>query len=159
MTISEDFLLSIASLAIALIGFSGVVIALGRRGQGQWSPAEMLQLRTLVEPSVVSFLGAFVPILLGLLITNQELLWRASNLLLASFHLVGFFAFVIRGSHAGISPTHKFMASLFLFILCFQLASVVIFSDHLELAFALSLIYGLCAGVHNFYLLLFYPSD
>ena len=66
MNITEDFLLGIASISIALIGFSGVVIALGRRGQGKWTPSEMLQLRTLVEPSIVSLLGAFVPILLGL---------------------------------------------------------------------------------------------
>ena len=68
---TEGFLLGIASIAIALIGFSGVVIALGRRGEGKWTPSEMLQLRTLVEPGIVSLLGAFVPILLGLLFLNE----------------------------------------------------------------------------------------
>ena len=159
MNITEDFLLGIASISIALIGFSGVVIALGRRGQGKWTPSEMLQLRTLVEPSIVSLLGAFVPILLGLLILNADVLWKTSNTILVALHLAGFFTFVIRGSNSGITFTHKIMVSLFIVILLFQIANIFSYVAYLELAFALSLLYGICAGVHNFYLLLFYQSE
>ena len=120
MNITEDFLLGIASISIALIGFSGVVIALGRRGQGEWTPSEMLQLRTLVEPSIVSLLGAFVPILLGLLTLNSDLLWRTSNTILVVLHLAGFFAFVIRGSDSGITFTHKIMVTIFIVFALFS---------------------------------------
>lgn len=156
---TEGFLLGIASIAIALIGFSGVVIALGRRGEGKWTPSEMLQLRTLVEPSIVSLLGAFVPILLGLLFLNEESLWRTSNALLAVFHLVGFSAFIVRGSSSGVTSTHKIMVTIFILILLFLLASIFNYTPYHELAFGLSLLYGICTGVHNFYLLLFYPSE
>ena len=159
MNISEDFLLSIASISIALIGFSGVVIALGRRGQGEWTPSEMLQLRTLVEPSIVSLLGSFVPILLGLLALGADALWVISNLLLMALHLIGFSAFIIRGSKSGVTFTHKIMLTVFVLISIFQIVAIFSYVEYLELAFALSLVYGLCAGVHNFYLLLFYQSE
>ena len=84
MNLTEDFLLNVASISIALIGFSGVVTALGRRGEGRWTASELLQLKTLVEPSIVSLLGAFVPITLGLIIQNSEVLWRVSNAMLLS---------------------------------------------------------------------------
>lgn len=38
MGITDEFLIGIASISIALIG-SGVVTALGRRGEGSWTPA------------------------------------------------------------------------------------------------------------------------
>lgn len=159
MNITESFLLGVASLSIALIGFSGVVIALGRRGEGRWTPSEMLQLKTLVEPSIVSMLGAFVPILLGLLAINEDVLWRVSNTILVALHLGGFSAFVIRGTKSGITFTHKIMLTIFIVILVFQLACITNYLSYHELAFALSLLYGICAGVHNFYLLLFYSSE
>ena len=66
MILSEEVLMGFAGVAVALIGFSGVVMALGRRGAGDWSQAELLQLRTLVEPSIITLIAAFVPITLAL---------------------------------------------------------------------------------------------
>jgi len=49
---------TMAEIAIALIGFSGVVTALGPRREGRWTPSERLRLRTPVEPSAFSLVGA-----------------------------------------------------------------------------------------------------
>lgn len=81
--ITEDTLHSIAAIAVALIGFSGVVTALGPRGEGRWTASELLQLRTLVEPSIVSLAGAFLPIGLGQLVSEPDAVWKISNGLLA----------------------------------------------------------------------------
>ena len=155
MIITDEFLVGVAGIAVALIGFSGVVAALGRRSEGRWTPSELLQLRTLVEPSIVSLLGAFAPIVLGLAIHNSDVLWRSSNALLLSFHLVGFTAFLVRGSSSGVEVSHKIMTSIFLLIALFQLASIFNWLPLHQLAFSLSLIYGIFVSVHNFYLLLF----
>ena len=155
----DELLIGVASIAIALIGFSGVVTALGRRGEGKWTPSELLQLKTLVEPSIVSLLGAFVPIVLALSISDTDILWRTSNGLLVSLHLVGFVSFLIRGSQAGVELSHKIMLIIFLLILFFQLGSIFNLVSSHQQAFTLSLIYGIAAGVHNFYLLLFYNDD
>ncbi len=79
MNLSEEILMGVAGISIALIGFSGVVTALGRGGTGRWSPSEMLQLRTLVEPSIIILLAAFVPSTLMLVTDNAEIVWRVAN--------------------------------------------------------------------------------
>lgn len=119
----------------------------------------MLQLKTLVEPSIISLLGAFAPIVLGLAIQNSDVLWRGANALLLFMHFIGFASFIARGSKSGVELSHKIMLAIFFLIVFFQLGSIFNLVASHQLAFALSLIYGVCAGIHNFYLLLFYSGD
>ena len=155
MNLSEDTLLAVAGLAVALIGFSGVVTAIGRRGEGRWTPTEMLHLRTLVEPSAITLFGAFVPIIVGLLVGDIELKWRISNALLLAAHLVGFSLFLTRGAASELYLSHKIMSAIAILIFCYQLGSIFgLVSSH-QVAFALCLLLGIGVGVHNFYLLLF----
>jgi len=48
-TLSDSTLIGIAQLAVALVGFGGVVAVLGRRAKREWEPEETLQLPTMVE--------------------------------------------------------------------------------------------------------------
>ena len=111
MNLSEEILIGVAGISIALIGFSGVVTALGRGGTGRWSPSEMLQLRTLVEPSIIILLAAFVPSTLMLVTDNAEIVWRAANGILFGGHCLGVGAFLYRGSNTPILISHKIMIS------------------------------------------------
>jgi len=155
MDLTEDTLLAVAGLAVALIGFSGVVTALGRRGEGKWTPTEMLHLRTLVEPSAITLFGAFIPIVVGLIVGDVDLKWRISNGLLLSAHLVGFSLFLIRGATSELYLSHRIMSAITIFIFCYQLGSIFgLVSSH-QVAFSLCLLLGIGVGVHNFYLLLF----
>lgn len=155
MFISEDVLMAMAGLSVALIGFSGVVSALGRRGQGQWTPVEMLQLRTLLEPGLNTLFGAFVPIVLALVISDEALLWRVANGVLLGSGLVCFSLFWLRGAATKVLPSQMFMTAIAVLIFSVQVFSVFnIFSNH-ALAYALGLMLGLAVSVHNFYLLLF----
>jgi len=155
MILSEDFLLAVAAIAISLIGFSGVVTALGRRGEGKWTTLERLQLQTLVEPSLVALFGAFSPIVVGLAVPDQEMVWRISNGILLVFHVVAFGLFLVRSKEAVILRSHKLLSVLTCVVLLFQLSSVLNLTVYHQLAFAISLLLGIGVGVHNFYLLLF----
>lgn len=159
MNISEDFLIAIASIAITLIGFSGVVTALGHRGEGKWSQSEKLQLLTLVEPSLVALFGAFIPIIGGLVIEDQNLLWRTSNGLLLFMHIVGFGSFLKRGRSASVHISQHMMSVVTIAILLFQVFSIFGLTTHHELAFAFSLLLGISVSVINFYLLLFVSNE
>jgi hypothetical protein len=50
----------IAEVAVALAGFSGVVVALGRRSGGAWASSDKTRLRTMLD---LSFLAAFLAIM------------------------------------------------------------------------------------------------
>jgi hypothetical protein len=159
MNLSEDVLLAIAGLCVALIGFSGVVTALGRRGEGTWTSSEMLQLRTLVEPSVIALFGSFVPIVLSLVIADDILKWRTANGLLLAGHVVGISLFWFRGAASNVFFSHRIMTVISILIMLFQVGSPLNLIPWHELAFALSLLLGVSVSVHNFYLLLFERDD
>lgn len=159
MTLSEDFLFAVASIAIALIGFSGVVTALSTRHRGEWSSAERLQFVTLVEPSIASLAGAFVPILIGLITLDHDTIWRLSNAVLLFVHGIGFSLFWIRGVKSEVVFSQKIVTGICMPIFLFQAVSIIGMTSHHELAFALSLLLGIFISVHNFYLLLFPASE
>ena len=48
-----ELLTAIIEASIALLGFSGLVIALGRRSSGEWSPIEKVRLALLLTIGVV----------------------------------------------------------------------------------------------------------
>ncbi len=159
MILSEEVLVGVAGIAITLIGFSGVVTALGRRDTGLWSPEEMLQLRTLVEPSIVSLFSAFVPLSLGIVIANDEVVWRTANGACFIAHFVGIAAFVRRGSTGMVHTSHKVGFSISVIIMLAMLAGMFSPLKWTQLTFFLGMLLGIGVSVHNFYLLLFPASE
>ena len=155
MNLSEDILMDIAAIAIALIGFSGVVTALGRRGSGRWSPSEALQLRTLVDPCIVTLIAAFVPIGLGLVTANAEVIWRASNAVVFVGHVLGFAAFLRRGSTDTVLLSQKIWSAITVAVLLGALSSSLGLHGWHQLSFLLGLALGIGVSLQNFYLLLF----
>jgi hypothetical protein len=155
MNLSEEVLMGVAGVAIALIGFSGVVTALGRRGSGKWSPAETLQLTTLVNPCIVTLYAAFVPIGLGLVTADAEIIWRASNAAVFVGHTSGFAAFLRRGSKDTILLTQKIWSAITVVVLLATLTSSLgLFRWH-QFTFFLGLVLGIGVSLQNFYILLF----
>ena len=83
-----ETLIGIASLAIALAGFSGVVVAFGSRRQGAWLPGDRLRLGFLIEASFTA--TGFSLISLVLLYSIPETpsqAWRISSGLWAAYML------------------------------------------------------------------------
>lgn len=159
MDLSEDVLVGIAGVSIALIGFSGVVTALGRRGTGKWSPSETLQLRSLVDPCIVTLYALFVPIGLGLVTENTEIIWRVSNFTVFIGHSLGFTAFLRRGSADTILLIHKIGAAITVVMLLGTLGSSLDLLPWHQFTFYLGLVVGIFVSLQNFYLLLFPAND
>ncbi len=84
---------TIAEIAIALTGFSGVVVALQSRGLGGMSSRARFFLTALLYWSLGTVFLAFTPRLLASF--GPEVAWRVSHGLFALFHL-GVFVWVIR---------------------------------------------------------------
>lgn len=156
---SEQALMGITGIAIALIGFSGVITTLGRRGKSNWTAQEVLQLRTLIEPSIVVMFGAFIPLIVGFFTQNQEILWRVSNGILLSVNLVIHILFWIRRSITEVHLSQKFMTVLSVLIYLILISSIFNLSIYHELAFILCLLMNIGVSVNNFYLLLFDTGD
>ena len=87
---------AIAGIAIALMGFTGIVVVLGGRSGREWTPVETISVRTLLETSVTALFGSFLPILLAYVWESEGGVWRLSNALLAAGHLANMVAYLER---------------------------------------------------------------
>ncbi|NIP54263.1 hypothetical protein GWN42_22125 [candidate division KSB1 bacterium] len=157
MTVSDEVLVGVAGIAITLIGFSGVVTALGRRDAGRWSPQEIFQLRTLVEPSIASLFSAFVALSLNIVIANEEVIWKIANGVCFVAHSVGITLFVRRGSTGGLGLNVSYKVGFFISMIVMLAMLIGMFSPSKwsQLTFLLGLSLGIYASLHNFYLLVF----
>jgi len=91
----EGTLLTLAEIAIAFAGFSGVVSVLGRRASGSWLPEDRLRLSWLLENSFLAFFGSLLPIGLYSFDRSQGVAWAwASGFLAVSLVAVNAIALV-----------------------------------------------------------------
>lgn len=152
---SQELLSAIGAVAVALAGFSGVAVILGRRSRGGWSATERLRLRTLVEPSLVALFGSFLPGTIRLASQSDVLVWRLSNGALGLLGLAAVAAFIVRSRTA--TPTTGQRVLLVLAILgvgAHLLVAGGVLSPA-ELIFVLGLLVALVVAAYNFLLLLF----
>ncbi|MGK0224129.1 MAG: hypothetical protein ACI9ON_003378 [Limisphaerales bacterium] len=161
LNLNEEVLMAIAQIAIALIGFGGVVVTLGRSESGRWSSAERLQLRTLVEPSIMVLSGSFIPLVVSLADFQSETVWRVSNGLLFCFHAIAHGLFLIRGLKYdnAVVLSQRMIGTVGIFIYASLIASACALIAYHQLTFLIGLLYGLFVSVHNFYLLLFRSDE
>jgi hypothetical protein len=75
-------------VSIAIAGFSGIVVVLGRRQAGEWTPAERLRLRGLLNASFAPMgLSGLALILLASEVPSEKV-WRCSSGLYAVLYAV-----------------------------------------------------------------------
>lgn len=72
----SDALTAIIEASIALAGFSGIVVAVGRRSEGEWRPQEDLRLVNLLVSSFTALLVALLGVLLLLTSLPPTTSWR-----------------------------------------------------------------------------------
>jgi len=78
-------LLGIASVAIAISGFSGVVAVFAGRGDGKWTAAERFRTKNMLILSLVACLLSFVPLTGELFRVPDRILWVSASFLMIAF--------------------------------------------------------------------------
>jgi hypothetical protein len=75
----EDLLIGIAEISIALTGFAGIVVVLGRRASGPWPLADQYHLRSLIENGLLAVLAALLPFAVLQHTNDPSIIWRVSS--------------------------------------------------------------------------------
>ncbi len=75
---AEGILTTLAEVAIAIAGFSGIVVALQNRTV-DWSETDKLRFSALLQVSFASVFFSFVPIVLYLMHPSEPFVWRWSS--------------------------------------------------------------------------------
>ena len=151
----EILLQTVGTVAVSFVGFSGIVAVVGREGTGAWSPAERLQFRTLVEPSLIALFGSLLPGLFQLAFQSEAVVWRLSNGVLALLGLAGSAAFIVRSRSASTTTGQWILLILSLLGIGAVLLAALGALTQYELIFVVSLVFALVVAAYNFLLLLF----
>jgi len=151
----EAILIAISQVAVAFIGFTGVVSVLGRRNQGSWTPEERLQLRVLVEVSLTALFGSLAPFLFAELFNADNTVLMVSNGLLGALHASNFVAFSLRTRSAAPTKTQRILGFVGILTILAHLIAAFGLVDWLGFVLIFGLIQQLVVASHNFVLLLF----
>ena len=114
-----DTLHTIAQVAMTLIGFSGIVIAIGDRAVSKWTPEEWLRFFSLIQPTLTAFFCSFAPILVAYLVADTDTIWRVSNAILGVAHSMGVAAFFANPKKAKITPGQRVNGAIGLLVFVF----------------------------------------
>ncbi len=87
----ESALLALAQVAVGLIGFSSVLVALSGE-PAKWSALDSFRIRGMPGNSMGLLLLSVIPFLLSFLGTADSLVWRCSAGLVAAFLAIGMLA-------------------------------------------------------------------
>lgn len=81
----SDLPQTIAEVAVAILGFTGVVAFLGQRAHGAWRTVDLFRLNQLLAAGIAALLFAFLPILLFKLGASEPASWRISSGLMSVY--------------------------------------------------------------------------
>jgi len=84
----DSALLALSQVAVGLIGFSSVLVALSG-APGTWSALDSFRIRGMLANSICLLLLSLVPFLLSFLGVEDQLVWRCSAGLVAVFLIIG----------------------------------------------------------------------
>ena len=111
---SHDILVLVAELAVAVAGFSGVVVALERRSVADWSRGEQRHLRILLQVSALAIIFSLFPLILRRGI-DVPAFWSIALSVYGIAHVADVSTFLFRPvpGESQIPPTIGFALALF----------------------------------------------
>jgi hypothetical protein len=96
---NEGVLYALAEVAVALAGFSGLVVVFRFQGVRRWSPMELRMLWLLIGDSFLVLLFSLLPVPLSLFGWSASLIWSVCPALLGTWFFLGS-GLAIRGDRA-----------------------------------------------------------
>ncbi|MEH6502621.1 MAG: hypothetical protein V7682_01835 [Cycloclasticus sp.] len=89
---STDLMLAISQIAVGLAGFSAIIVTLNPKPIRDWDKTDQLNLRLLIQISIIVILFSVLPFLLSVTLNKAET-WKYALLIYGVIHLAdaGFF--------------------------------------------------------------------
>ena len=104
MVSPADFLLTLAEISIAFVGFSAIVIVFRRFGAGPGSAFQNLQVSIIIEMGLLALLLSLLPLLLSMFPIDEITSWRLASLLFSMVSVLLIATYSRRRSHVQIPP-------------------------------------------------------
>ncbi len=109
-----EVLFSLAQVAVALAGFSAIVVLFGRGESGRWRRAQADRFHGMVVHAMVAVLFCLLPLLIGVFTADRTIIWNLSSALLG-VEIVGHVSAVLFMSSTVGARVRSFIAIGYLF--------------------------------------------
>jgi hypothetical protein len=129
MMSEQDYLMTVAQIAIAIAGFSSIVEALSTRHMQYWADAERYNYRILLQVSAMALFFALLPMILVQL-WNESVTWRVAVFVYGVFHLADIGSFVLK-LPSGTPGFVKITITIGLTIACSQVYIAIVNQENL----------------------------
>jgi hypothetical protein len=152
---------TIAEIAIALTGFTGIVTVLGRRGRGDWSARDLFRVKALLYWSLSTMFLAFLPTFLLGLGEVVAAPWRVAHGVFACFHSAVFVWFFREVGRTGTRLSRFAYSSLVigaLVLFAEILVACGLFQEQAPSLYLLALLWFLYLAAGSFAMILFDPE-
>ena len=107
-----DLLNTLAQIALGVLGFTGVVVALRQR-TSEWTQLEKISFQALVTTTSTALVGAILPQVIAILVEDQLMVWKYANLGIGILHLSNFVAIMRRAAFADIGADKRGRKGIF----------------------------------------------
>jgi len=158
---NPEILNTLAEIAIALVGFTGIVVALNHT-RGDWSEKQLIQFSALIGPSLTALGCCFVPTFIAYFITDTNSIWQLSNFVLGTLHLaniIPFFVMVKRSKSDPATLSQKINSVIGSLTILAHYVAAIGLTPYLEAIFIFGIMQQLGIGLLNFVLSLKYQED
>jgi hypothetical protein len=150
-----DEIRTLAEIAVALAGFTGIVVALERRSSSAHTGTNRARLRELLLASLGVVFFAFLPTLLAGAGVDDRWAYRASQVPFVAYHVLLMALFFRSASLTQLALTEWLPLPLALGTILLQLATAFgLLSNQLYVVYLLGLLWFLFIACINFVLLL-----
>ena len=150
---TPEILFSLAEVSIALVGFTGIVVALQQRSD--WSTSTAVRFSALVWPSVTALGACYIPELVSYFQSDADTIWRLSNGLLGVFHLANISAFALAIARSGTGVATRFqliLAVIGIATILAHFAAALGLTQMGQAIFIIGVLQQLGVGLYNFVL-------
>lgn len=145
---------AIPEVAITLVGFIGIVFALGHRPGTGWTDREWLQVYAMTAAPFTAFFCAFAPDVFATIVADPDQVWRLSNATLGLLHVANIFPFLLKMSSIRVTPGQRALAVVGGVLILGHFLAALGVVPWLEFVFIIGLLQQLVVGIFNFYLFL-----
>jgi len=152
-----DILFSLAQVAVALAGFSAIVVLFGRGDSGRWRRARADRFHGMVVHAMVAVLFCLLPLLIGVFTSDRNVIWNLANALLGA-EIVGHVSAVLFMTSTTGARVRSFISIGYLFgAVQFMNVAGVVF-DHEFRAFLAGVVWHVIMSGMLFVMLIWVPN-
>lgn len=140
----SELLIGIAEIAVALAGFTGVVVVFGSRKDGTWHPGDRLRLGFLLEASLTAGGFSLLSLILFHSLKSAGAAWVVTGVIWAAFMAYSLYSSrrqiqIDQDAHGDVDRiANKIVSLIFVSLIVLQIANIFMWQEFAPLLAALT---------------------